>query len=1370
MVLIRYSMGFPGALGTCISLFLFSRHAQGREFRLIYAGAGVLFFVYALVTGIVVPQSVFFPSTHLNDASFLAAVHMPIQFVRAVIATLIAFLFIFKVTKMTIAASLSSAMGSRHVRSIVTTFLLLYSAFIIFSFNLINKVEHHEKQHLYKIMTADAKILADALGVVDSDIFSLRRVESLYPQYRQIHRRLTELADMSSFVKALYLVGFKDNAPYFVVGSLQQVFPQDVTPSFRARIPKKTILDAFHSKQPTIHEPRLSGRPTYAFSIFVPISDVHGVTTLLLGVDLDNSKIKSIILKARLEAIFVVLAFLVLLIMSYSFLLFFSLKNFELELQKTNLNKALVSLKETEAELARSEETFRGILNNSPNPIFGFDRDLRLIFWNHGAEVMYGYDKAEVVDEKDPLLSKKIPQLLGIEKIEREIEKVFLGNTFIWEMVHKTKDARIDVSMTVFPVKDPKGHILFGIGLTQDISEHKRFEEKLSDAHSKIKTVLDGASHVAMIATDMQGLISVFNSGAERMLGYTVEEVVGKMTPLQFHPEPEMEAYKEWIANEEGRPTGIFEHLKNLYANNSEEQHEWTWIRKDGIQIPIDISLAGLKNEKGEVIGFLGVAIDLSKRKAAEAASFESENKFKELTENLKIGLFKAEVSENPRYVEANNAYVEMLECSSLGELLGMSIAEIVDSSKKDKISALREFNQKVMTQGFLKNEEVEALTRKGNHIWLSYTAKLIRENDGRNYLEGIVQDITEQKNLETKLMGEQARLRTIATSIGAGLSLVDRDFKIVWVNETLEKWFGDLLTIKGRKCYETYQFKNNICDGCPSHKAMQTGEISTAEQHVIFPSGKVMDFLLICSPIKNERGEVEQVLELTLDMTDRYRTIELLEYERALSKNVIDSISDSLIVLDCNTRMILDANRMFLEEVRLKKEDVVGKRCEELKSHLCPPCEACGFDKVVKEGKTVSATHVHETNVGQKAYVDVTLSPLRDEKGQMIGVIHLAKNVTDRKLLEDELRRYSESLESLIRERTSALQTSELMFRKLFEAAQDGIMIVDAETNRVIDINPYLLSLFECSREDIQGLEVDKVGCFVGTQIYERVFEELKNNISVFLTDCLMKTCSGREIFIEFGATLYFVENRKVIQCNIRDITEKKKLDQVKTEFVSMVSHELRTPLSAIKEGVEIVSDGTQGHLNKSQKECLGIALSNIKRLNRLIGDILDISKIQSDLLKIKLVLCDVYEVVEHVYSLVRIEIEKRGMIFVTDLANDLPPVRTDKDRLIQIILNLLNNAVKFTREKSKITLSCRQTGPFVEFGVRDEGAGIPSDDLARLFGKFVQLDSSLIRRVGGTGLGLYISRNLVEAMGGTIWAESKVGEGSVFKFTMPI
>ena len=103
-------------------------------------------------------------------------------------------------------------------------------------------------------------------------------------------------------------------------------------------------------------------------------------------------------------------------------------------------------------------------------------------------------------------------------------------------------------------------------------------------------------------------------------------------------------------------------------------------------------------------------------------------------------------------------------------------------------------------------------------------------------------------------------------------------------------------------------------------------------------------------------------------------------------------------------------------------------------------------------------------------------------------------------------------------------------------------------------------------------------------------------------------------------------------------------------------------------------------------------------------------------------------------------------------------------------MLFNLLNNAVKFTREKSKITLSCHRAGDFAEFSVKDEGAGITPEEISMLFGKFVQLDSTLVRRVGGTGLGLYISRNFVEAMGGVIWAESKLGVGSTFKFTIPL
>jgi signal transduction histidine kinase len=307
------------------------------------------------------------------------------------------------------------------------------------------------------------------------------------------------------------------------------------------------------------------------------------------------------------------------------------------------------------------------------------------------------------------------------------------------------------------------------------------------------------------------------------------------------------------------------------------------------------------------------------------------------------------------------------------------------------------------------------------------------------------------------------------------------------------------------------------------------------------------------------------------------------------------------------------------------------------------------------------------------------------------------------------------------------------------------------------------------CAADENQGRTCELVPCFSESPALVQIFEELKSKTSVFYDDAVLKTATGQELSVEMRASLYFVEKTKVAQVNIRDITDRRKLDKVKSEFVSMVSHELRTPLSAIKEGVEIVADGTQGKLNRDQKECLGIALSNIRRLNRLIGDILDISKIQSNLLKVSIAPCSVNEVIDQVYNLMRIEIEKRGLVLVTNPEKGLPPVMADKDRLIQILMNLLNNAVKFTRENSKVLLSARAADGAVEFSVRDEGPGIADEEVARLFGRFVQLDSTLVRRVGGTGLGLYISKNLVEAMGGRIWAESKVGEGSVFKFILP-
>lgn len=1092
----RYLLFLPSLMCVSFIFFFLSSHHKDKRQRRLFSIAAFLFVLYTIAAGLVVPKTDFFPGNWFNNDSFFNLTHVSIQFVRGVLATILAFFFVYFATKRSLIIR-DSTKVILSVRVILISFFAAYIFFLFFGAKLVRSFELYEYRNLKKTILSDANLLESTLKRQNLEDFLGSRTDSVYQGYLKMHRQMAELADMASFAKCLYLVVLDRGHISFAIGSQAQVFPQDFVPAFGDKIPKKAILDAFNSKHPTIAEYEdYIGQ--YSSSVFIPFLRQENGANYILGMDLNSDKIAFYLNRSRLYAIFITLLFLIILIIGYTYLIGFAINNFELEIQKNNLNKALHSLKETEAELARSEETFRGILNNSPNAIFGFDRDLKIIYWNAGAVNLYGFKKEDVVNDKNPLESKKVTDLLGIEGMISAIEKIFSGETIESEIVHKTINGHVDVVMTLFPVKDPKGNILFGMGLVQDMTEHKMMEHKLSD---------------------------------------------------------------------------------------------------------------------------------------------------------------------------------------------------------------------------------------------------------------------------------ERNRLSRIALSIGAGLVLINKDFDIVWVNEVMESWFGGLWGFKGKKCYEAFRFRDMTCLDCPSRKTFETETIQTSEQHVVFPDGRVMDLLLICSPLRNEKNEVDHVLTLLLDVTERRKMLELLEYERMLSRNVFNSISDALMLLDCERKTIIDVNRIFLERVHLKKEEVIGKRCDQVYSHFCPACVECHFDDVAQKGKIIVSTHIHQDpETKSSVYTEVTLSPLKDEKGRIIGVIHLAKDVTQRRRLEDSLRHYSERLENLVKERTTALEKSELMFRKLFESAQDGILIVDADSGKIIDINPFLLFLFNCTKERLINLDYRQISYFKESTVLMRAFDDLKEKTTVFCDNAVLKIDGDKDVTVEVWLSYYFAEGRKIIQCNMRNVTEKKRLERIKSEFVSMVSHELRTPLSSIKEGVEIVADGTQGKLNKDQQVCLDIALSNIKRLNRLIGDILDISKIQSDLLKINLFPCQVGDVIEQAGGLVRIEIEKRGLFLVTRLEEPLPLIMVDKDRLIQILMNLLNNAVKFTSEKSRITLSCKKSGDFVEFSVKDEGAGMPPEESARLFGKFVQLDSTLVRRVGGTGLGLYICRNLVETMGGKIWVNSEPGEGSLFSFIIPI
>lgn len=225
----------------------------------------------------------------------------------------------------------------------------------------------------------------------------------------------------------------------------------------------------------------------------------------------------------------------------------------------------------------------------------------------------------------------------------------------------------------------------------------------------------------------------------------------------------------------------------------------------------------------------------------------------------------------------------------------------------------------------------------------------------------------------------------------------------------------------------------------------------------------------------------------------------------------------------------------------------------------------------------------------------------------------------------------------------------------------------------------------------------------------------------------------------------------------------------KIKSDFTSTVSHELRTPLTAIRESIAIVLDGSAGAINAEQKDFLNTAKRNVDRLARLINDVLDLQKLGSGKMTFDIRENDINEVINEVRQTMRSLMEQKGLDFILQLDESLPRVKFDRDKIIQVLTNLVNNAIKFT-ERGSISIVTNRSDNGIQVSVQDTGPGIKKEDIPRLFQQFEQLEKGDNRKTGGTGLGLAISKEIIQRHGGRIWAAAELGKGTAFCFILPV
>jgi PAS domain S-box-containing protein len=353
------------------------------------------------------------------------------------------------------------------------------------------------------------------------------------------------------------------------------------------------------------------------------------------------------------------------------------------------------------------------------------------------------------------------------------------------------------------------------------------------------------------------------------------------------------------------------------------------------------------------------------------------------------------------------------------------------------------------------------------------------------------------------------------------------------------------------------------------------------------------------------------------------------------------------------------------------------------------------------------------------------------------------------------------------ITERKAAEQVikeAEARLRQILESLPIGLMMVDLD-GKVVLSNRTFEEVFAYKLADIEGKNIESI--FTDSRARKVNIAYIMENALGGAHECLAEKPDGTEVPVEISfREIETLDGKRLIGL-VLDITDRHEVELMKAQFVQMVSHDLRTPLTSVQSYLDLLGRGVYGNLSESGTQKLTLLNKSVDRLVNMIRDLLDIERWESGHLKITIADTTLNEIVEP--SLEAVNSHKEVKKVTINAPTEDLKIRGDSERLVQVVINLLHNAIKFSPEKGKIDLTARRENGFVEIDIKDEGPGIPPDLQKAIFERFKQVSDEDATVKKGTGLGLAISKAIVEAHGGTIGVTSEEGKGSTFWFKLP-
>ena len=494
------------------------------------------------------------------------------------------------------------------------------------------------------------------------------------------------------------------------------------------------------------------------------------------------------------------------------------------------------------------------------------------------------------------------------------------------------------------------------------------------------------------------------------------------------------------------------------------------------------------------------------------------------------------------------------------------------------------------------------------------------------------------------------------------------------------------------------------------------------------------------------------QAFASVADSTAQFIKRKRAEQQTRLQTAALESAANGIVIASREGRIIW-VNPAFTRLTGYPASEVIGENPRILKSGVH---DAVFYQKLwntILSGEFWQGEIVNRRKDGTLYSEEMTITPVRDAQGTLSHFIAIKQDITARKRAEQDL-----SFKTVLLEAQS-------------ETAIDGILVVDM-TGHALLVNNQFARILNIPEEVILAKDDKKLIGHALTQLKDPdAFLERVNYLYSHETE---KTRDE----IEFKDGRVFDRYSSPLQAStgelygriwyFRDISEHRDLERTKSELISVVSHELRTPLTSIRGALGLLAGGLlRSHPEKAER-MLEIAVSNTDRLVRLINDILDLERMESGKLNMEKQNCNAAELMTQAVDSVRDLAEKAGITLSVSLHS--ARLWVDPDRIIQALVNLLSNAIKFSTRGGAIWLSATPRADQILFQVKDQGRGIPQEKRESIFERFQQVDATDRREKGGTGLGLPITRSIVQQHDGRIWVESTLGQGSTFSFTLPI